>query len=87
MRNLSDEEQVEVGRRIGERVSGVLEDFPAATSVGRVERVAAHDGGCVSLVHPASIYRKRQLSLPNTPEGKTRLESHASTVQSDLGRK
>ena len=44
---------------------------------------AAHDGGCVSLVHPASIYRKRQLPLPNTPEGKTRLESHASTVHSD----
>ena len=72
MQNLSEDEQLEVGRRIGERVSGVLEDFPAATGVGRVERVAAHDGGCVSLVHPASIYRKRQLPLPNIPQGRTR---------------
>ena len=72
MRNLSEEEQMEVGRRIGERVGGLTSDFPAATGVGRVERVATHDGGCVTLVHPASIYRKSQQALPNTPHGRTR---------------
>ena len=70
VQQLSEDDQMEVGRRIGDALAlhkGGIGDLPTAKGVGRIERVPVSDGGCVSLVHPAFTYRKKKHSPPNVP--------------------
>ena len=68
MQALPEEEQMEVGRRLGDALvrHGKKDDFPVAKGVGRVERVPVSHGGYISIVHPVSIYRKRKQPI-NVP--------------------
>ena len=71
VQNLPEEDQMEAGRRLGalalHSAAGGIGDLPVAKGVGRIERVpVSNGGGCVSLVHPVSIYRKKKHPL-NVP--------------------
>ena len=70
VQNLPEEDQMEAGRRLGGALAlhkGGIGDLPVAKGVGRIERVpVSNGGGCVSLVHPVSIYRKKKHPL-NVP--------------------
>ena len=75
MDDLSEEDQMEVGRRIGSALDLQKDgfgDIPVAKGVGRVERVPVSHGGCISLVHPVSVYRKKKRAPTNSPHLSTR---------------
>ena len=66
MKNLPEEEQIEVGRSMGRAYALRAADIgslPVAKGVGRVERLKVSHGGNISLVHPVSINRKKKHPL------------------------